>query len=1064
MYNIKVKCALFCFLLFLILFSSTLYASEKVVTFGFDSDYPPFSFVANNTPQGYEFDMIKLIFEKGDYKLEIKYGLPWDDIYKQAVTNHLDICGPLVKTPERANQVDFTDDIYTRFYGVFTNRDTEKTDVNNLGKYRLGAVKGYYSEIIVRDQLKASSYEVFDTYLQMITALKENRIDAFIEITEVVKYYISKNNLVGQLILQKDGLFSQTVPFGISKKRPDLVKFINKRLKEIKASGEYEIIHIKNFSSHSSYYYDAQKRLNLWIIIGLIAASMFFIVLLKLRIKAKTKALVAQNIELQQSENRFRGIFEQAAVGVAIVGLDGKWLRVNNKLCEIVSYPMEELLNLTFQDITHPDDLDSDLEFYKKALEGIISTYTIEKKYIKKTGENAWISLTVSLVRDEKGSPDFFISVIDDISSRKLAEDARKESEKQYRDLLMNLQVGIVVHAPDTRILISNAAASKILGLSENQMLGKEAIDPEWKFLRDDGSIMPVEEYPVNLVRKAGQPLNRYVVGIRKNQTQQISWVLVSAYPSFFENNELQHIVVTFIDITELKQAETALLAEKERLAVTLRSIGDGVITTDTDGRITLMNKVAEELTGWKLRDSIGKPLDEVFIIINEKTRLACENPAHKIITTGNTIELENHTVLISRDGNERIIADSGAPILDKNSKIIGVVLVFRDMTEKQKIEDALQNALKLESLNILAGGIAHDFNNLLGGIFGFMDLALEYANDGDLENVKTSITDSMAVFERAKDLTMQLLTFAKGGDPVRKIGDIGKLVRDSVLFALTGSNVSISFDIPDCPFMCDFDKNQMGQVIDNMAINARQAMPMGGKLEVVLSKIPPYKAPAILPRINYIRISITDNGPGIPKENLPHIFDPFFTTKKCGTGLGLATCYSIIKRHDGLIEVETEESKGTTFHVYLPEASGRAETDETEKKTAYKGCGRILVMDDQESIIKVTSSMLTRLGYSVASASNGDEAIELVRQAHNEKHPFVAAILDLTIPGGRGGKDSVDEILDIDPSIKLVASSGYSGDSIMSNPSAFGFSACLIKPFRVSELTKALESLTIGI
>ncbi len=1042
------------------------FPASTLVKAGVYNFKPMVFFEEGHEPSGLYVDVLNHIAEKEGWQIIYIPG-SWNDCLKRLESGEIDIVVCIGYSEERAKIYDYPKGFLILDWGlIYQSKDIKIDSIFDLKNQTIAVLKSSiytigFKSLLDQFSIKAKLIEKSD-YKEVFKAIENHEADAGIcaniaGMSLEVNYPVERTSImfspvrISYAVLKgKNAVLLEALDRHIQEMKVDDHSFLNLKIREWIEGGQSHI--------------PRKVIMGIIVLFGGIIFLFAFVIILRLRVKAKTKALVEQNIELHQSENRFRGIFEQAAVGVAIVGIDGKWLRVNNKLCEIVSYPKEELLNLTFQDITHPEDLDSDLEFYKKALEGIISTYTLEKRYIKKTGGNVWINLTVSLVRDEKKSPIFFIAVIDDISSRKIAENARKESEKQYRGLLMNLQVGIVVHAPDTRILISNAAASQILGLSENQILGKEAIDPEWKFLRDDGSIMPVEEYPVNMVIRTGQPLTRYIVGIRKNQTQQIAWVLVSAYPSFFENNELQQVVVTFIDISELKQAEAALLAEKERLAVTLRSIGDGVITTDTDGRITLMNKVAEELTGWMLKDAVGKPLDEVFRIINKKTRIACENPAHKVITTGNSIELENHTVLVSRYGDERIIADSGAPILDKNSKIIGVVLVFRDMTEKQKIEDALQNALKLESLNILAGGIAHDFNNLLGGIFGFIDMALEYANDGDLENIKTSITDSMTVFERAKDLTQQLLTFAKGGDPVRKIGDIGKLVRDSFQFALTGSNVSISFDIPDCPFICDFDKNQMGQVIDNMAINARQAMPLGGKLEVVLSKVPPHKAPALLPRVNYVRISITDNGPGISRENLQHIFDPFFTTKKQGTGLGLATCYSIIKRHDGIIEVETEESKGTNFHIYLPEASGQAEIAETGTKTAYKGSGRILVMDDQESIIKVTSSMLSRLGYSVVSASNGDEAVELVRQAHNENQSFVAAILDLTIPGGRGGKDSVDEILDIDPSIKLVAASGYSGDSIMSNPSAFGFSACLIKPFRVSELTKVLESLAIGI
>lgn len=1050
-------------ILFLISFGQT-FSEAKTIRAGVYNFKPMVFFEEGQNPQGLYVDVLNNIAVKEGWQITYVSG-SWSDCLRRLEKGEIDIVVCIGYSEEREKIYDFPKDFLVLDWGlVYHHKGTKIDNIFDLNYKKIAVLKSSiyttgFKNLLDQFSIKADLIEKSD-YKDVFKAIEDNEADAGIcaniaGMSLEVSFSVERTSI----------MFSPVrISYAVLKgQNSDLIKALDQNISEMKTDEN-------SFLNQKMKYWIEGKpsKIPRTIIIGLIILSgvvlllFIFVLILKHKVRSKTMALAEQNNELRQSETRLRGVFEQAAVGVAMVGLDGKWLRVNDKLCEIVSYPKEELLNLTFQDITHPDDLNTDLELYRKTLEGIISTYTLEKRYIRKTGENVWINLTVSLIRDDKGLPNFFVSVIEDISSRKLTENSLKETEKQYRGLLMNLQVGIVVHAPDTSIIISNKAASQCLGLSEDQMLGKEAIDPAWKFLRDDGSVMPIEEYPVNKVIKTGQSLHEYVVGITKSENANTAWVLVTAFPWFSDNNELQHIVVTFIEITKRKQIETALMAEKERLVVTLRSIGDGVISTDVCGRITLINKIAEELTGWKQNDAVGRPLDEVFNIANEKTRRPCENPVQKVLRTGNIIELENHTILISRDGTERVIADSAAPIREKNSNIIGVVLVFRDMTEKHKTENALQNALKLESLNILAGGIAHDFNNLLGGVFGFMDMALEYAKEGDLEGVKTSISDSMTVFERAKDLTQQLLTFAKGGDPVRKIGAIDKLVRDSVQFSLTGSNVSFSFNIPDHPLMCDFDNNQMGQVIDNMAINARQAMPNGGKVEVVLSRISPNDSPVLLPRSNYVRISITDNGPGISKESLRHIFDPFFTTKKTGTGLGLATCYSIIKRHDGVIEVETEEGKGTTFHIYLPEASGYAETIKTEAKPAFKGHGKILVMDDQESMLKVTASMLTRLGYSISTASNGDEAVEIIRQASKKKEPFNAAILDMTIPGGRGGKDTIGDILDIDPSIKVIASSGYSGDSVMANPSAFGFSACLIKPFRMNELVKVLENLAI--
>lgn len=370
-------------------------------------------------------------------------------------------------------------------------------------------------------------------------------------------------------------------------------------------------------------------------------------------------------------------------------------------------------------------------------------------------------------------------------------------------------------------------------------------------------------------------------------------------------------------ELTRRIEAEQSLAAEKERLAVTLRSIGDGIITTDMGGKIVLINKIAEKLTGWIQEEAIGRPLREVFHIINEKTRLPCENPVEKVLETGGIVGLANHTALIARDGTERMLADSGAPIRDKEGKIIGVVLVFRDITEQKKMEEELLKASKLDSVGLLAGGIAHDFNNILTAILGNISLA---KMDKNLDEIFERITQAEKACLRVRDLTQQLLTFSKGGAPVKRVASIAELIRDSAIFALRGSNVRCDFSMPADLWPVEVDEGQISQVINNLVINAQQAMPAGGGIQVRCENIRVERGLALpLEKGEYVKISIEDHGVGIPKEYLQKIFDPYFTTKQKGSGLGLTTSYSIIKNHDGIITVESEVGVGTTFGVYLP-------------------------------------------------------------------------------------------------------------------------------------------------
>lgn len=512
--------------------------------------------------------------------------------------------------------------------------------------------------------------------------------------------------------------------------------------------------------------------------------------------------------------------------------------------------------------------------------------------------------------------------------------------------------------------------------------------------------------------------------------------------------------------IIKRRKAEASLAEEKERLAVTLRSIGDAVITTNVEGRISLINRVAEHLTGWRQEEALGEPLERVFNIINEHTRERCDNPVTKVLEIGQIIGLANNTVLISRDGTERVIEDSGAPILDQQKRTIGVVLVFRDATEKRRLQDERQKAQRLESIGILAGGIAHDFNNSLTAIIGNISLAKFYAKPGDKVFEKLQEIERAAM--RTKDLTQQLLTFSKGGEPIKEIVSIAELLKEAALFTLRGSNVRCTFDLPENLWPVSIDAGQIGQVISNIIINAEHSMPGGGVIEVTTQNVD-ITSPALLPSKpgKYVKISIRDHGIGIPRDHLTKIFDPYFTTKQKGSGIGLTVAYSIIDRHNGYITAESE-GDGSTLHVYLPAVEGAFLEISSRSSELMSGVGKVLLMDDEQIIRSVGSEMLQLLGYEVVCARDGTEAVELYRQAQEQGHAFDAVILDLTIPGGMGGKDAVSKILSLDPTAAVIVSSGYSNDQVISEYRHYGFQGAVCKPYRLQELSAILHEVLV--
>ncbi|MBL0700608.1 MAG: response regulator [Desulfosarcina sp.] len=519
-----------------------------------------------------------------------------------------------------------------------------------------------------------------------------------------------------------------------------------------------------------------------------------------------------------------------------------------------------------------------------------------------------------------------------------------------------------------------------------------------------------------------------------------------------FDERELH----TAIEIGLYKHnMEMELKRSKEWLSTVLKSIGDAVITTDNKSRVTFMNQGAENLTGWSREDASGRHLTKVFNIVNEHTHDVAKNPVNKVLETGLVAGLDNHTILISQDGSTRSIDDSAAPVKDEKGNISGVVLVFRDTTERRRIEQERLKTQKIESLGILAGGIAHDFNNILTGILGNITLSKMYLDANDKAYNKLDEAEKASL--RAKDLTQQLLTFARGGAPIKEIVSIQKIIEESASFALSGSNVKCYCAIPDDLRPLKADASQLSQVISNLVINADQAMPQGGGITITVENIDiDNKSGTSMRPGQYIKINVKDLGHGIPNEYLAKIFDPYFTTKHAGNGLGLATVFSIIKRHNGYIFVESEIGKGTTFFIYLPVLT---ETIiHKKKKNIITGKGRVLVMDDEAMVLEVSRAMIESLGYETSFAENGAEAVAKYKEAMDRGKPFDIVILDLTVQGGMGGRGAIKRLLEIDPQVKAIVSSGYSVDSAMAKFEEYGFIDMLAKPYKLETLSKILH------
>ncbi len=522
----------------------------------------------------------------------------------------------------------------------------------------------------------------------------------------------------------------------------------------------------------------------------------------------------------------------------------------------------------------------------------------------------------------------------------------------------------------------------------------------------------------------------------------------------------LVHDELLFIsrDVTERNRVEDELRESTRFLSNILSSIQDGITILDPEMNILMVNPVMKQWYAHAI-PLVGRKCYEAY----HGRHAHCANcPSYHTINTGNP----GHAVVprVGSDGETTGWLDLHSfPLRDVSTgAFVGVIEYARDISNQKLMEKEMQKVEKLESLGILAGGIAHDFNNILTAILGNVSLAKMPARCD--EKIIKRLTDAEKACERAKDLTQQLLTFAKGGTPIKKTADIAELIRDTVGFALRGSNVRSEVNIAKDLWAVDVDEGQISQVIHNLVINADQAMPQGGilKLRAENARIDSKKA-IPLPEGKYVAIAIIDQGVGIPKEYVAKIFDPFFTTKQKGSGLGLASSYSIISNHGGHITVESIPGSGSTFTFYLPASEKKIESKKAAIEMVPNGIGKILIMDDEELIRDVARDILKSLGYETDLARDGAEALDLYRKAKDAGKPYAAVIMDLTIPGGMGGEEAVKKLHAIDPDAKAIVSSGYSTGPIMSDFKAYGFSGVITKPYRIADMGATLQLVING-
>ncbi len=783
--------------------------------------------------------------------------------------------------------------------------------------------------------------------------------------------------------------------------------------------------------------------------IGLIAVlSTALFGLLLLRARSQRRALDASTQALSAFEERYQQMFEQINVPKLLVDpVVGHIVDANRAACAFYGGSLDDLRSL------HVTELYAQANAARGSLLSLPShaeASTALAQHRLLSGETRDVEVQSAPIR--VGSRTLIYSIVRDVTERQRSEVALRESEARFRTLAENVPgVTYLCRNDGDRfsMLYLNRQVVTLTGIDAADFLAERA----WihsLYHPDDADAV------VGEIESALRERRPYFVGYRlRHLDGAYRWVEEHGQGVYDEQGALRYLQGSLFDVTGRRRTKEALAAEKDRLGVTLRSIADGVVSTNTQGFVEMINEAAERLLGVCARDVVGRPLSSNWPAVEEAGKPPPEPPIHRWLAAESG---SSDTVMVTfrrPDASPASVQVTGAPIRSLEGKTVGAVVILRDVTEQQRREEEMQRAAKLESVGVLAGGIAHDFNNILAGVIGNLSLA---RMDIDPESEAAySLKQAQDASVRAQNLTRQLLTFAKGGAPLKRLTRLNSLIHDTVAFALRGSNVRCEPVVADDLSAAEVDDGQINQVLHNLVLNAVQAMPGGGVLAVEARDVD-LGAESGLPVApgRYIEIVVTDEGCGIPEDALRRIFDPYFTTKREGTGLGLATSYSIVRRHGGCIAVTSTVGVGTTFAVYLPASqTAVAELPHQEEPGAVplaRGA-RVLLMDDEATVRDVGGRMLRTLGLEPAFALNGQEAIDQYVAASRSGHPFDLVIMDLTVPGEMGGREATERLLLLDPKARIVVSSGYSNDPVMADPARYGFTGILRKPYTKDEL-----------
>ncbi|TYB33631.1 MAG: PAS domain S-box protein [Flexistipes sinusarabici] len=739
------------------------------------------------------------------------------------------------------------------------------------------------------------------------------------------------------------------------------------------------------------------------------------------------------NEELLTAKEEISAIFNSVGVGILVIDKSCRIHSFNYRLCEMLETDEREIYNLDFAEI-FPYEVKENYcndSFHRESF----------KEFHNMPVKNKYFDLKIVPLQKQQGATNTFIISFNDITDKIHSELMFQQIYDNANDMIIGLDTeGVIKNMNSAARLVLCCSDDELIGKKFNSMLTEDynSIFPfELREIVSDSCTKNVE---LKLIDKQGNEI--YVDG------------------SFFRGklNASQTGVLGILrDITDKKTVEKELERERELISVTLRSINDGVITVNEYCQVIMINKTAEEMLALSSSEAEDVVLEKILNFSEVNQLPLCRMGPKKYFTSRDYDSNSRFCLTLrNKKGDDYKVDVFMTPLIDRNSNIIGGVVVLKDITDYLRVQEELLNSSKMESLSIMARGIAHDYNNILTAVMSNVSLAKLKAES---ESVAKVLKNAENAVVNAKNLTMQLSTFAKEGVLAKEVVSLKDFLKSVCDFTLSGSSCYYNVHCAQNVSYVEVDKSKLSQVINNLLVNAMQAMPGGGKIGIGCKNIDVDEDTTLpLQRGRYVSISVVDEGKGIPESQQNKIFDPFFTTKEDGTGLGLATSYSIIKKHGGHIVVDSTVGEGTAFHIYLPaKKDGTGHKTEKESNHIQKYHKKILIMDDNENVLESTSELLRELGGNVDAVRSGEKAVEKFAEAFRNGEPYDLSILDITMPGGFGGKKVFKEIIKIDPEAKCVISSGFTSDDLIKNYKKYGFYSYLHKPYALRELNRLL-------